>query len=366
MKKLVLSIFIFVLVFGLKAQVSCPLNTPEFPFTTDDGGNLYSWSANLYHPNQMGGAQIINAISFRLDNGGGNYTYSNIKIWVRNSTITNYVSNQSYPGNTGFTQVYSGNFTFTGNGVYTINFSTPFAYDGTSTYEVLIENQGGDDHTWYSPWFDRTNDAGSGIYSGKVGWGWSWNNAKTNGSRRRFNLAIGGGTGCNYTLPVTLTTHNLECINDEVIFTWTTEAEINNNYFVMEGSDNATDWVELNKVKGAGNSRVITDYRLSIDNVYKYYRLSQIDFDGASERLVTFVANCEMKKDFNLFPNPATNYVDIHGENLSSLSELRVFNYCGQELNNISFDNDRIDLSGLPKGLYFIQIGLTSKKLLIK
>ena len=143
MKKSVLLTFLFVSVISLKSQVNCPLNTPEFPFTTDDSWNTYSWSANLYHPSQMGGAQTINAISFRLDNdwSWGNYTYNNVRVWVRNSNVNDYVSSPGYPGNVGFTQVYSGNITFNGSGVYTINFSTSFSYDGTSHYEVLFENR---------------------------------------------------------------------------------------------------------------------------------------------------------------------------------------------------------------------------------
>ena len=53
--------------------VNCPLNTPEFPFETQDdwSGDSYSWSAGLYMPSQIGGAQTINSISYRLDNTSG-------------------------------------------------------------------------------------------------------------------------------------------------------------------------------------------------------------------------------------------------------------------------------------------------------
>jgi hypothetical protein len=347
---------------------NCPYNTPEFPFTTDDDWSLYSWSANLYHPNQMGGAQTINSISFKLDNGGGNYTYSGIKIWVRNSAITNYASNQSYPGNVGFTQVYSGNFAFSGNGVYTINFSTPFAYDGTSTYEVLIENQGGSDHTWEEPWFDRTNDAGSGIYPGKVGWGSSWNNAKSSGSRRRFNLAIGGGAGCTYTLPVTLIANDLNCNEGSPILSWVTSAEINNDYFTIESSNDGKEWVVEQKIKGQGNSKIEHNYSVLLDKsrLSKYYRLSQTDFDGSHKNLVTHFANCNQNQKIRLYPNPATTDVTISSEGQINQSDIKLFNHIGQQVVDYTLNNQVINLSKLPKGLYFIQIQGESKRLIIK
>lgn len=116
----------FIIIFSLLilnqsiAQVNCPLNTPEFPIETTDDWNPYSWSAGLYLPIQMGGAQTLTFISFRLDNdacnGCSTYTYTNCRIWVRNTAVDNYASSPGYPGTAGFTEVYSGNFTFNGPG----------------------------------------------------------------------------------------------------------------------------------------------------------------------------------------------------------------------------------------------------------
>lgn len=114
MNKLLLATSIFISSFFVSGQTDCPLNTPEFPFTTDDDWALYSWSAGLYMPFQLGGAQTLTTLSFRLDNHSpfGSYTYNNIRIYMRHTSVTNYSSSPGYPGTTGFTQVWSGNMTF--------------------------------------------------------------------------------------------------------------------------------------------------------------------------------------------------------------------------------------------------------------
>jgi hypothetical protein len=370
MKQTILFIAFLFNILLTHGQVNCPLNTPEFPFTTDDNWNTYSWSANLYHPNQMGGAQTINSISFRLDNDNswGNYTYSNVKVWVRNSTITNYASSTGYPGNVGFTQVYNGNLTFNGSGTYTINFSSGFSYDGTSHYEVLFENIGGTDNTSEEPWFDRTNATVAGVFPGKVGWGTSWSNAKTTSTNRQFNLQI-DNLGCaSIPLPVNLTAHNLECNDKDVVFTWTTETEINNNFFTIESSNDGKNWIIEQLVDGQGNSRKTQKYRVQLDNLplSKYYRLSQTDFDGTHKNLVTHVPNCGQDKIFTIYPNPASTSFSLSSDQSLNIGELKIYNYVGKEVFNYTVNNNIINSSNFAKGLYLVKVGNTTRRLMVK
>lgn len=359
-------ILLFISVLGLKSQVNCPLNTPEFPFTSDDSWNTYSWSVNLYHPNQMGGAKSINSISFRLDNdyAWGNYTYNNVRIWVRNSNITNYASSPGYPGNVGFIQVFNGNITFNGTGVYTVNFSSPFSYDGTSHYEVLFENRGGTDNTSEEPWFDRTNATPAGVFSGKVGWGTSWSNAQTISSNRRFNLQI-DNLGCgSIPLPVSLTESTLNCLKDYVSINWATSSEINNDYFIVKGSDDTENWEILKKIEGAGNSRSTNNYKIKAENKFKYYRLSQKDYDGSYKELVTFVSNCKQERKFSVHPNPASDFIKIEIRN--EINSIQLFNIYGQEADGYKLNGNQLDVSALSKGVYVLKINGASKQVLIQ
>ena len=57
----------------------------------------------------------------------------------------------------------------------------------------------------------------------------------------------------------------------------------------------------------------------------------------------------------NVYPNPATNYVNI---NIPSESEIRVFDMLGHELlrNELTNYMERIDISGFDSGIYFVQV----------
>lgn len=70
------------------------------------------------------------------------------------------------------------------------------------------------------------------------------------------------------------------------------------------------------------------------------------------------VANPEI----NLIPNPAVDFIEIRGAK-SQVSELTVFNQMGQRV-KAPFDSrsQRIDLSHLATGLYFIEISSEGKK----
>ncbi|OFY89140.1 MAG: hypothetical protein A2236_04340 [Bacteroidetes bacterium RIFOXYA2_FULL_33_7] len=63
---------------------------------------------------------------------------------------------------------------------------------------------------------------------------------------------------------------------------WTTASELNNDYFSLEKSVDAINFLEIYKTNGQGNSSSINyyqtqDYDISNNN---YYRLKQVDFDG--------------------------------------------------------------------------------------
>ena len=101
----------------------------------------------------------------------------------------------------------------------------------------------------------------------------------------------GSGQG----LPVTLTECKATFIDQDVVrINWKTEAEINNDYFIIECSHDGKSFQQINKQFGAGNSNKTLDYYF-IDYIdkpveYLYYRLTQVDFDGKSETFPVIVA----------------------------------------------------------------------------
>jgi len=78
------------------------------------------------------------------------------------------------------------------------------------------------------------------------------------------------------------------------VIEWSTTGELNNEYFILQISKDGTNWEDVTRVNGAGNSSTTIDY--SVKNYqfydeYYYYRLIDVEFDGtrsASEIISTF------------------------------------------------------------------------------
>lgn len=368
MNKLLPLLFLALSVNFTNAQVNCPLNTPEFPFETQDG-NFYSWSSGLYMPVQLGGAQTFTNIAFRLDNVGaaGSYTYTQVHVWMRHTAVTSFTTQPSYPGNAGFTEVYSGNFTFNGTGVKTFNFNVApsFVYNGVDNLEVLFEFQGGDDNTWYEPWFDRTNGRTDAVRPGKVGQGFSWANATSNSSLRQFNLQINNVMGCGaYPLGVTFTGSELKCDENQVKLNWSVTAEENNDYYTIESSIDARNFETVKTIKGAGTTTNSIDYTAVLDkkhNGVMYYRLSQTDFDGTRTNLVTHAAECN-EKEMKVSPNPFNNFFTIYTD--KEVKQISLTNALGENINvNTSKLEGRVvvNTENLKNGVYFLTVKTVSE-----
>jgi hypothetical protein len=65
-----------------------------------------------------------------------------------------------------------------------------------------------------------------------------------------------------------------------------------------------------------------------------------------------------------VYPNPTNDYITIV-ENLTETSNISLMNIHGQ-LIDIDVKNNRIDVSNLPNGIYFIKIGDKSTKIIIE
>lgn len=67
---------------------------------------------------------------------------------------------------------------------------------------------------------------------------------------------------------------------------WSVASQVNNDYFVLEHSTDGKNWQVLETIDGAGNTTSQMDYSFhhSFEKYgINYYRLTQFDFDGASE-----------------------------------------------------------------------------------
>ena len=96
---------------------------------------------------------------------------------------------------------------------------------------------------------------------------------------------------------------------------WETFTETNNDYFVIERSNDLAEWHVVGQIDGYGNSSETIRYKFdddSFSNVANYYRLKQVDYDGLYE-----------------YHGPV--FIDNSLENQEAVS-VRIYDFMGKEL----------------------------------
>ncbi|HUH72811.1 MAG TPA: BspA family leucine-rich repeat surface protein [Chitinophagales bacterium] len=159
-------------------------------------------------------------------------------------------------------------------------------------------------------------------------------------------------------LPVTLSEWSATCSEKEMNLKWTTQSELNNNYFIIEGSKDAQNWLEVYRTPGAGNSNSEIEYAYQLpatDN--SYFRLGQVDYDGIKTYSNILHTDCgNSLNDIVIYPNPNFGTFKIKG--FSDNASVTLYSISGKmlwESSNLKSD-ETINLDYLPKGIYNISI----------
>ncbi len=118
------------------------------------------------------------------------------------------------------------------------------------------------------------------------------NNSKADINGRSINFDVPAGTSvlnmdagirATCTVPVTLVSFTGNRRNEAIWLYWETSAEINNDYFIVERSNDAVHFSAIGMVDGHGTSSLTHHYSLKDEGPLKgvnYYRLKQVDVDG--------------------------------------------------------------------------------------
>ncbi len=171
----------------------------------------------------------------------------------------------------------------------------------------------------------------------------------------------------NATLPVELVFFNGKLSNKNVLLTWQTASERDNEGFDVERSDDAATWNLIGFVKGNGTSTVSHNYQF--EDKYplskNYYRLRQTDFNDSK---ATYSKTIQLdfngnKQLFKVYPNPVMDKkitVETEDESL-----VQIINAVGtvvkqQRINNAIYT---FDVSDLPVGFYVMAIQNNDKML---
>ena len=196
-----------------------------------------------------------------------------------------------------------------------------------------------------------------------------------NGLDERLNTAentYGNASDCVTSFPVELLNFAGEERDCKNYLTWETATEINSDYFVVERSLDAVQFMEVGRVDAAGNSlqNITYNFMDSWAGATLYYRLKQVDIDGNHEYfdIIKIDSDCHTGDTgtfIDVFPNPVmgnaeafiklfvdtheTVYIDVMDVTGALISETPAGILNGPNL--ISFPTDN-----LADGTYFIRV----------
>ncbi|MEI9945338.1 MAG: hypothetical protein WDN26_14120 [Chitinophagaceae bacterium] len=166
----------------------------------------------------------------------------------------------------------------------------------------------------------------------------------------------------NNALPVSMVDFSAIPFADNTVkLGWTTLSEDNNDYFTIERSGDANNWMAIGTVKGAGNSSGRIDYSYTDKRPLEgtsYYRIRQTDIDGRSTVSLTRPVERELNKNrISMYPIPNTgNIVTIKGLNDATKWELILAAQDGRTVYTSKLSSVVVPLPPLTAGFYIIRL----------
>jgi hypothetical protein len=195
-----------------------------------------------------------------------------------------------------------------------------------------------------------------------------------------FRWTITNGSYSNFTtvkitllsiLPVNMLAFAGKIVTDKILLNWSTDAEINNDHFVVERSSNGSSFDPVGTVSGFGtsnttNNYTFTDNSKSISTANVYYRLQQVDKNGKSAYssiIKVTLLNTLLTSDV-AWPNPFKDKINIRVYSASKgIATINLFNNAGKLIKQtkqlMSAGYNDVIVDNIPvaaTALYFIEV----------
>ncbi|MDB5268725.1 MAG: hypothetical protein JWP58_1765 [Hymenobacter sp.] len=178
-------------------------------------------------------------------------------------------------------------------------------------------------------------------------------------STGKTDLLIDDVATNNYAaLPVELISFEAVAKASGVNLAWATASEKNSDRFEIQRSATGEAYETLGLVKGQGSTTTAHSYSFVDSRPLagtSYYRLRQVDTDGTSSFSPVAAVQAEASTKVELYPNPSANQLILPAG--VGAVRYRIFNALGQTLlSGKATDNDRLDITSLPKGPFFLEL----------
>lgn len=170
------------------------------------------------------------------------------------------------------------------------------------------------------------------------------------------NLNYNGTCGnlISVVLPIELSnfTYNLNG-NNQLEVQWQTEQEENMSHFELERSTDLINWERLAQIK-AHNADVATTYYQNVNRLdqKQYLRLKMIDQEENAQFSEVLVVEKINTAELAISPNPVSAELILHG---FDADQVILANSVGQVFEAQKIADNKLDVSSLPQGLYFIR-----------
>lgn len=196
------------------------------------------------------------------------------------------------------------------------------------------------------------------------------------GGGKGYNGASSGSGGdgqvsLEIVLPVELAFFDATPKEDMVALAWSTSSELNNDFFQIEHSKDAVNFTSVGKISGKGTTTETVNYEFmhrQPTSGVNYYRLKQVDFDGAFEYSPVVVVQLDDRTGgaVNVYPNPTIDRAVVtFGERPENV-KFTFTNLLGQgiDLQPVSTTVGwELDLSQLGSGVYVLRAEYDGKVL---
>lgn len=146
--------------------------------------------------------------------------------------------------------------------------------------------------------------------------------------------STGNGFVAGAVLPVNFQSFYVTRQGSNNQLSWSTSAEMNNNYYAVEKSTDARNWKQVAVVLGAGTSTLVNKYTYSDKNnsdAVVYYRIRQVDMNGgafySAVRFLRMTANTQVTNIF--VAENKTITIDFNSDVKDNVS-IQLINMSGQ------------------------------------
>ena len=174
-----------------------------------------------------------------------------------------------------------------------------------------------------------------------------------------------GHAGNTFVLPVELDRFEAKVAGRQVLLSWSTLTEQNNSHFVVEHSTDGQPFLPVGRLSGAGNSQEARKYEFMHQDPepgLNYYRLQQVDFDGASSHSEILSVKLErLGSALQLYPTAVDNTLTIEWQQAPRQPlTLTIFDLQGKVATSLELatpsPHAQLSVGHLPPGTYMLSV----------